>query len=113
MSQDQSLYIPLGVKAESEWFPGFGQRQLGQAAVGTGIAIASAFILWLLGSSIPLVMVVFLIGVSASVMMTTKDRHNLSVLDQMMFMVRFAKSQKYYPYRAVSQWNLPETDRKL
>ena len=110
MSQDHSLYIPLGVKPESEWFPGFGQRQLGQAAIGTAIAIGIALILWLLSGSIPLVMVVFLVGVSASVMMTTKDRHNLSVLDQMMFMLRFAKSQKFYPYRALSKWHITEKD---
>jgi len=45
LSQDHSLYIPLGVKPESEWFPGFGQRQLGQAAIGTAIAIGIALIL--------------------------------------------------------------------
>lgn len=110
MSQDQSLYIPFGVKPENEWFPGFGQRQLAQAAIGTIIAVAIAVVLWLLGGSIPLSMVTFLVGVSASVMMTTKDRHNLSVLDQIVFMLRFAKSQKFYPYRAWSQWNIAEKD---
>lgn len=102
--QDQSLYIPLGVKPEAEWFPGFGQRQLGQSAIGSLVAVAIAILLWLFGGSVPLAMVVFLVGVSASVMMTTKDRHNLSVLDQIKFMVRFAKSQKFYPYRGESSW---------
>lgn len=110
MEQDHSLYIPLGVKPEAEWFPGFGQRQLGQSAIGSLAAVVIALCLWLMGGSIPLAMVTFLIGVSASVMMTTKDRHNLSVLDQIMFMIRFAKSQKFFPYRSLNSW-IP-TERK-
>lgn len=110
MEQDQSLYIPLGVKPEAEWFPGFGQRQLGQSAIGSLGAVGIALFLWLMGGSVPLTMVTFLIGVSASVMMTTKDRHNLSVLDQITFMIRFARSQKFYPYRRLSSWT--PTERK-
>ncbi|MBA9087942.1 hypothetical protein FHR92_004435 [Fontibacillus solani] len=41
----------------------------------------------------------------ASVMMTTKDRHNLSMLDQLRFMVKFKKSHKHYPYRALPAWD--------
>lgn len=110
MEQNQFLYIPLGVKPEAEWFPGFGQRQLGQTTIGSLAAAAISLFLWLMGGSVPLAMVVFLVGVSASVMMTTKDRHNLSVLDQIMFMIRFAKSQKFYPYRSLNNW-IP-TERK-
>lgn len=106
MEQDQSLYIPLGVKPEAEWFPGFGRRQLGQASIGTLVAFTIALFVWLMGGSVPLTVVTFLIGVSASVMMTTKDRHNLSVLDQIVFMIRFAKAQKFYPYRGLSDWQL-------
>lgn len=104
MQQDHSLYIPLGVKPETEWFPGFGGRQLSQAAIGSLFALITAILFWFCGSSVPVVMVTFLIGISASVMMITKDRHNVSVLDQIIWMTRFAKSQKYYPYRCLNQW---------
>lgn len=107
MSDDQSLYIPLGVKPEAEWFPGFGGKQLRQAAFGSFLSLLAALLLWLCGGSIPVVMVTFLIGVSASVMMTTKDRHNVSVFDQLLWMIRFAKSQKVYPYRGMQRWPLP------
>lgn len=110
LQQDQTLYIPLGVKAEAEWYPGFGQRQLGQSAIGSSASILIALVLWLLGSSVPLAMVTFLIGVSASVMMTTKDRYHLSVLDQITFMIRFAKAQKFFPYRCLNNWT--PTERK-
>ncbi|WP_141499722.1 hypothetical protein [Paenibacillus luteus] len=99
-----SLYIPMGVKPETEWFPGFGRRQLLQAALGSALTLAVALLIWLFKGSIPFIIVTFLSGVAASVMITTKDRHNLSVLDQLRFMVAFKKSQKHYAYRAWPEW---------
>ncbi|AIQ13815.1 hypothetical protein [Paenibacillus durus] len=105
MNQEpQTLYIPMGVKPEAEWFPGFGKQQLVQSIMGSGITVTLATLIWLLKGSVPFAVVTFLTGVSASVMMTTKDRHNLSVLDQLRFMIRFVKSQKVYPYRAMNEW---------
>ncbi|AIQ70256.1 hypothetical protein [Paenibacillus graminis] len=101
----QTLYIPMGVKPQSEWFPGFGKSQLIQTFVGSFGAFFLALMIWLLKGSVPFAVVTFLSGVAASVMMTTKDRHNLSVLDQLRFMVAFKKSQKYYPYRALPEWD--------
>lgn len=100
----QTLYIPMGVKTETELFPGFGKKQLFQAMVGSLGIGGVAVLLWVLGGSISLTIVTFLVGVSASVMMTTKDRMNVSVLDQLNYMVRFAKGQKVYPYRAMNEW---------
>ena len=39
-------------------------------------------------------------------MMTAKDQSNLSVVDQIGNMVRFAKSQKKYPYRYGKEWEV-------
>ncbi|WP_018885723.1 hypothetical protein [Paenibacillus massiliensis] len=106
MSQEpQTLYIPMGVKPETEWFSGFGKQQLWQSAIGSMLAIALAFIIWLAKGSVPFAVVTFLSGVAASVMITTKDRHNLSVLDQLRFMAKFKKSQKHYPYRTLPEWD--------
>ncbi|QQZ61257.1 hypothetical protein JI735_00060 [Paenibacillus sonchi] len=102
--ESQSLYIPMGVKPEAEWFQGFGKQQLGQAFLGSLLTVLLALLLWLINGSVPMALVTFLTGVSASVMMTTKDRNNLSVLDQVHFMIRFAKSQKVYPYRSLPEW---------
>lgn len=105
MQQDpQPLYIPMGVKSEPEWFPGFGRQQLSQAVIGSCISSILGLMLWLVTSSVPFAIVTLLTGISASVMMTTRDRNNLSVLDQVRFMLRFAKTQKLYPYRAMEEW---------
>ncbi|RAU96867.1 hypothetical protein [Paenibacillus sp. YN15] len=108
MTQEQSLYIPMGVKPDTEWFPGFGKPQLLQTFIGSSASVLLALFLWFVKGSVPLAVVTFLTGVSASVMMTTKDRNNLSVLDQVRFMVRFMKAQKVYPYRAMKEWPWPE-----
>ncbi|MNN30850.1 hypothetical protein D3C81_1445120 [compost metagenome] len=102
--ESQTLYIPIGVKSESEWFSGFGKQQLIQTIIGSFGAFFLALIIWLLKGSVSFAVVTFLSGVAASVMMTTKDRHNLSVLDQVRFVIAFKRSQKFYPYRALPEW---------
>ena len=48
--------------------------------------------------------VAVLTGIFGSVMMCTKDQNNQSVVDQVGNMIRFARSQQIYPYRALSEW---------
>lgn len=101
-----SLYIPMGVKTEAEYFPGFGKRQLFQAAIGSIFFGLVAFLVWLLSRSVSGTVVTVLTGIAGSVMMTAKDQSNLSVLDQVRNMLRFARSQKFYPYRYGEEWEV-------
>ena len=78
MDEDLKLYIPLGVKPEAELFT---------ANVTTTVVLALA-------------------GIFGSVMMTTKDQSNLSVVDQVQNLVRFLSGQKIYPYRYGDEWGL-------
>lgn len=104
--EDEKLYIPMGVKAEVEIFPGFGKKQLWQSVVGSlCMGFVSAFV-WLLSQSVTFTVIGVLSGIVGSVMMTTKDQTNLSVVDQLQNMVRFAKSQKFYPYCYGDEWRL-------
>jgi hypothetical protein len=50
--------------------------------------------------------VLALTGIFGSVMMTTKDQSNLSVVDQVQNLVRFLSGQKIYPYRYGDEWGL-------
>ena len=86
MDEDLKLYIPLGVKPEAELFTGFGKKQLFQTLIGS--------------------LVLALAGIFGSVMMTTKDQRNLSVVDQVQNLVRFLRGQKIYPYRYGDEWGL-------
>lgn len=49
-------------------------------------------------------MIVALAGIDGSIMMMAKDQSNLSVVDQIGSMIRFARRQKIYPYRYGKEW---------
>jgi len=80
-----TLYIPLGVKTEAEFFPGFGKKQMFQAATGSMSFGLVAFLIWLVTGSVSGTVVTVLSGIAGSVMMTT---------------------QKYYPYRYGEEWEV-------
>ena len=101
---DEKLYIPMGVKPEAEIFSGFGRKQLVQAVIGSLGAGVVAAIIWFVSGSVTSTVITVLAGIAGSVMMTTKDQSNLSVVDQLQNMLRFYKSQKYYPYRYGDEW---------
>lgn len=102
----EKLYIPMGVKPEAEFFRGFGKKQMIQAAVGSLFGGVLACILWFITQNVTAVMITALTVIAGSVMMTTKDQSNMSVVDQIANMIRFAKSQKVYPYRYGDEWRL-------
>lgn len=101
-----TLYIPLGVKTEVEFFPGFGRKQMFQAAIGSMFFGLVAFLIWLVTGSVSGTVVTVLSGIAGSVMMTARDSTNLSVVDQCASMFRFMRSQKYYPYRYGEEWEV-------
>lgn len=100
------MYIPGGVKTENELFNGFGRRELLQSAAGSLFGGMAAAVLWLCSGNVAYTVVAALTGIFGSVMMCTKDQDNQSVVDQVGNMIRFAKSQQIYPYRALSEWDM-------
>lgn len=92
----------MGVKPEAEFIRGFGKKQLLQAAVGSLFGGVLACILWFITRNVTAVMITALTVIA----MTTKDQSNLSVVDQIQNMIRFAKSQKVYPYRYGKEWSV-------
>lgn len=74
-----------------DWFPGDG-----------GVAA----LVWLFTANVTTTVVLALAGIFGSVMMTTKDQSNLSVVDQVQNLVRFLRGQKIYPYRYGDEWGL-------
>ena len=103
---EEKLYIPMGVKPEVELFNGFGRKQLIQAVIGSLGAGVIAALIWLISGNVTFTVITVLVGIAGSVMMTTKDQSNLSVVDQVGNMLRFLKGQKQYPYRYGDEWRL-------
>lgn len=106
--QKQTLYIPLGLKTGTEIFDGFGKEELFKSIIVTLIAGAIDTIIYMLTKNTALSVVFILSAIAGSVMMLTKDQSNVSVVDQMIFMIRFSKSQKRYRYRYLAEWGMEE-----
>ncbi|MCK9443820.1 MAG: hypothetical protein M0Q14_04705 [Tissierellaceae bacterium] len=105
MEDSNSLYIPLGLKEKNELWDGFGKEEAIKALIFnifTGIIDA---LIYFSTKNLIFCVVFILVSVGGSIMMLTKDTTNLSVVDQIRNMLRFAKSQKYYPYKYRDEWS--------
>jgi len=100
----QTLYIPQGLKTRVEIFDGFGKEELVKTILVTLVAGSIDALLFLIFRNVVTSVVFMLISISGSVMMLTKDKTNVSVVDQVGFMVRFARSQKVYKYKYLEEW---------
>ena len=100
----QTLYIPQGLKTRVEIFDGFGKEELVKTILVTLVAGGIDALLFLIFRNVVTGVVFMLIAISGSVMMLTKDKTNISVVDQVAFMVRFARSQKVYKYKYLEEW---------
>ena len=65
-----------------------------------------AALAWLFTGNVTTTVILALAGLFGSVMMTTKDQSNLSVVDQVQNLIRFLRGQKIYPYRYGDEWGL-------
>lgn len=100
----EGLYIPQGIKTRVEIYDGYGKEELFITIVVTLITMVVSGLIYLLSKNVVVSVVMVLVMISASVMMLTKDINNLSVVDQVIFMVKYVKSQKVYPYEYESEW---------
>ena len=98
------LYIPQGLKTRVEIFDGFGKEELMKTILVTIGAGILDVIYYLIFKNTVVSIVTILVAMAGSVMMLTKDHSNISVVDQVGFMVRFARSQKFYPYKYLDEW---------
>ncbi len=98
------LYIPQGLKTRVEIFDGFGNEELFKTIMVTIIVGILDILYYLIFKNTVVSIVTILVAIAGSVMMLTKDHTNISVVDQVGFMVRFARSQKYYPYKYQDEW---------
>lgn len=77
-----------------------------QSAAGSLFGGAVAAVIWLCTGNVAFTVVAVLTGIFGSVMMCIRDQNNQSVVDQIGNIVRFARNQQIYPYRALSEWGI-------
>ena len=99
-----ALYIPQGLKTRVEIFDGYGKEELVKTLLVTTLAGVLDIFYYLIFKNTVVSVVMILVAIAGSVMMLTKDHTNISVVDQVGFMIRFARSQKIYPYKYQDEW---------
>jgi hypothetical protein len=104
VEEKRNLYIPQGLKLKKEIFSGFGKTEIIRAIMVFVCLLVVNLIIFLIKRSSSIFIVATLSAITASIMIAQKDDSNLSVYDQVKFIVKFQKSQKYYPYKYLSEW---------
>lgn len=99
-----TLYIPQGLKTRVEIFDGYGKEELMKTILVTIVVGVLDIFYYLIFKNMVVSVVTILVAIAGSVMMLTKDHTNISVVDQVGFMIRFARSQKIYPYKYQDEW---------
>ena len=95
--EETKLYIPSNVKTRLEFFKGFGIKELVSTIIVAIALIPISIISYYLGNK-------NYIGIVATVVATTKDDNNLCVVNQIKYMIDFAKMQKNYEYKYYDKW---------
>ncbi len=98
------LYIPQGLKTRVEIFDGYGKEELFKTILVTFVVGILDILYFLIFRNTVVSIVTIMVAIAGSVMMLTKDHTNVSVVDQVGFMIRFARSQKVYPYKYQDEW---------
>ena len=104
-NEDTKLYIPSNVKIRLEFFKGYGVKELISTIIVAIILIPFSIIAYYIGNqNYILTVIIEMFGVVATVVATTKDENNLCVVNQLKYMIDFAKTQKKYEYEYYDKW---------
>ncbi|MGV8149789.1 MAG: hypothetical protein ACLKAK_08495 [Alkaliphilus sp.] len=99
-----SLYIPQGLKTRIEIFDGYAKEEFYKTMIMTIGGGVVSLCLYLFLENLVVSIVIILTVVAGSVMMLTKDISNISVVDQVGFMIKYLKRQKKYRYKYLDEW---------
>ncbi len=114
---NERLYIPYGLSTEQEFFTGFGKSEVKQCAIGMAAFVFIAAIIYLVSQSVGAVVATVIIGIAGCIIMTRKDQvTRLSVVGQIINIIKFRRSQKVYKYIYKSACSagiqeIPRTDK--
>lgn len=102
--QKEKLYIPSYIKAESEYIPGFGKKELRITLMMAAVILFVSVTVWMLKKDMTTAVLIFLIGVSGAVMMNRKTGTNLSMVGFIELMILFCREQQKFLYRYEKEW---------
>ena len=99
MENTKKLYIPRGLKLRSEIFNGFGKEELIKSIISSIVFGIIDITIYLITKNTVISVVFILTTISGTILMLTKDHNNISVVDQVRFLLEYALKQKNYMYK--------------
>lgn len=100
----EKLYIPANVKTKTEFFPGIGMQEIIKALTTAALCSGFCLVIFLLNNSTTFIIVAVIVSAALGLTIHRKDENNISIADQIGFMVRFMRSQKELHYRYGKEW---------
>ncbi len=97
--EHNALYMPQGIKNRREYFEGYGAKEVRITVITVILAAVISYFTFMISGEQIVAVLLFLVIPTTTVLTIIRDSSNTSVIDQLCFMIRFRKSQKYYPYR--------------
>ena len=101
---EKKLFVPQGMKAEREYFQGFGRDEMIRAGYALLVlCIVAAMIYIVFHRSIYVLGILISGGISIVAMITRSEITNISAWDQVVDYVRYLKEQQEYYYKQVKE----------
>ena len=97
---NEKLYNPTYIKAEKEYIPGVGRKELMLIAIFVTAVFIISFIMYQIKGNLASTMLFFMIGVAVSFFLNVKNEANLSVF----FMFKYVKEQQMFMYKYQKEW---------
>jgi hypothetical protein len=102
--EQTSLYIPVNIKTRHEFFDGYGFAELLPTIAAAFVSGFIAFVLHAVAGGTIMPVLIVLVTVAAAVMSLAKGENNMSVVDQVICVLRFAREQRRYAYYYMDEW---------
>ena len=99
IEKDFKLYVPTNVKTRLEFFNGFGVSELITTITVAIVIFPISFIVYKLKGEFLIPIIIEFLAIAGTVIMTSKDSNNLSVVTQIKYMIEFSKMQKKFDYQ--------------
>jgi len=100
MEEDEvNLYIPVNVQLGKQAITGYGKKEFKLILFAALIAFAIGIFVFALTRNPILVIIIGIIIISLAVVMVGKNVYNESILDNLLQLLDFVKSQRHYEYK--------------
>lgn len=105
ISRDE-LYIPLGIKSEREYFPGFRKKEVVLISIVFAVILAIGLFYYSVSEDVFGTVIGLLIAGSTAIVLIRKNETNQSVIDLAKHVITYFRSQRKYNYVYLNEWEV-------